>query len=424
MRWTILVPAVMAAMLNCSVRGGEQWSEFRGPGGSGSSTAAGLPLKWSESQNVTWKTAIHGKGWSSPVIWDDQIWMTTATEDGKRMFAVCVDLHSGKIVHDLLLFENEKPAYCHPANSYASPTPVIEEGRVYLHFGTYGTACLDTASGKTVWSRRDLLCNHFRGPGSSPLLDGERLILTFDGFDLQYVAALDKRTGKTLWKKNRDIKYPSNNGDLKKAFGTPTVIEFARRRQLVSPSAVATIAYDPKSGEELWKVYHGGMNVAARPQFGHGLLFINTGPGGDGLIGVRPDGRGDVTKSHVVWKYRKSVPKRASHLLIGDSIYMFHDSGVATCLKAKTGEMVWQRRLPGKFWSSPIYADGRIYCFSKDGICQVIEPGQTFKLLATNHLESGFWSTPAIAGKAIFPRSETHLYRLELTKSKPASKQP
>ena len=149
--------------------GGETWPEFRGPSGDGHSDAVGLPLRWSETENVKWKTPIHDKGWSSPVIWGTQIWLTTATEDGKQLFVLCVDRDTGKIVHDRKLFEVAKPGFCPPHNSYASPTPVLEEGRVYVHFGSYGTACLDTASGQTIWARRDLPCDHYRAPGSSPI---------------------------------------------------------------------------------------------------------------------------------------------------------------------------------------------------------------------------------------------------------------
>jgi outer membrane protein assembly factor BamB len=393
---------------------GENWPEFRGPSGDGHSNAVGLPIRWSEHENVRWKTPIHDKGWSSPVIWGDQIWLTTATSDGKRLFAIGVDRESGKILHDIELFNVAKPAFCPPLNSYASPTPVVEEGRVYVHFGSYGTACLDTATGKTLWSRRDLPCNHFRAPGSSPILYEGLLYLHFDGYDAQYVIALDKTTGQTVWKRDREIDYGTTNGDLKKAFGTPSIVKLGGQAQLISPSAVATIAYDPATGRELWKVYHGGMNVAARPLFGHGLLFITTGDSAPHrLLAVRPDGRGDLTASHVVWKQNRGVPSRSSLLLVGDLLYMANEVGVASCLQAKSGESVWQERLGGEFWASPIYADGRIHFFSRKGATHVIEPGRKGQVLSVNRLDDGCMASPAVASKAIFVRTKTHLYRIE-----------
>jgi outer membrane protein assembly factor BamB len=224
------------------------WPEYRGPHGDGHAVATRLPVRWSEKENIRWKTAIHGKGWSSPVVWGNQIWMTTAPEDGKERFAVCVDRRTGKMLHDIKVFDDPKPAFCIAFNSYASPTPAIEAGRVYVHFGSCGTACLDTATGKTLWSRRDLPCDHWRGPGSSPILYKGLLFILFDGYDRQYVVALDKRTGKTVWKRDRDIDYGTDNGDLKKAYGTPSVINVAGKPQLVSSAAAATLAYDPFTG--------------------------------------------------------------------------------------------------------------------------------------------------------------------------------
>jgi outer membrane protein assembly factor BamB len=373
-----------------------------------------LPVKWSEKENVVWKTPIHDKGWSSPVIWGNQIWMTTAREDGKEMFAVCVDRDTGKIIYDLKVFDVEKPAFCIAFNSYASPTPVIEQGRVYVHFGTYGTVCLDTATGKKVWERRDLNCNHHRGPGSSPILYDDLLIVNFDGFDVQYVVALDKKTGKTVWKKDRNITYDRDDGDIKKAYGTPTVVTVEGKPQVVSPSAGATIAYDPRSGDELWRISHGGMNASAPPVYQDGLVFICTSDGGFRLLAARPNGRGDVTKTNVDWKYNKAVPSRSSPLLIGDKLVMINEQGILSCLTAKTGQPVWQERVGGQYIASPLYADGKLYLFGQEENSLVGEPGSKgWKLLSTNRLDGGCMATPAIAGKALFIRTKTHLYRIE-----------
>ena len=407
-----LTPLLLLLLLGCQpVAGGtENWPQFRGPNGCGRSDSARVPTRWSESENVAWKTPIHDKGWSSPVVWGDQIWLTTAKADGTQMFAVCVDRSSGRIIHDRKIFDVEHPQFCHPFNSYASPTPAIEAGRVYVHFGTYGTACLDTATAAVIWSRRDLPCNHYRGPGSSPILYGERLFINFDGFDVQYVIALDKKTGATVWKKDRAIDYGTSNGDLKKAFGTPSIIEVNGRAQLVSPAAMATIAYDPQTGEELWMVRHGGMNAAAPPQFDGSKVFLCTGDGGMKLLAVRPDGRGDVTGSHIVWKEGRSVPSRTCPLLTGGRLYMVNEQGIASCLDADSGRTVWHERLGGGFCASPVFAGGHLFFANLDGSTYVVEPGSTFKLSGINKLDDGCMASPAIAGDSLLLRTKTHLY--------------
>ncbi len=391
---------------------GENWPEFRGPRGNGQSDSTDLPLTWSETENIKWKTAIHGKGWSSPVIWGNQVWMTTATEDGKQMSAIAVDKTTGKIIYDILLYENEKPAFCHPTNSYASCTPAIEEGRVYVHFGSYGTACLDTATGKTIWNRRDLPCDHFRGPASSPVIFENLLVVALDGYDLQYVVALDKTTGKTVWKKDRNIEYGTDNGDNKKAYSTASIIDVGGRLQLISPSAAATISYDPRSGEELWRVQHGGMNAAARPLYEHGLVYITAGDGGTSMVAVRPEMNAPI-ENRIAWSTGKQIPKRGSLLILGELCFMVNDSGVASCMNAKNGELYWSSRLPGAYWASPIYADGRIYACNQQGVTAVFAPKKEFEQLAENQLDDGCNASPAVSGKALYVRTKTHLYRIE-----------
>lgn len=393
---------------------GENWPQFRGPHGDSRADDAKLPRTWSEKKNLLWKTAIHDKGWSSPVVWGDQVWLTTAKEDGSELFAVCVDRASGKVRHDLKVFGVDKPsAVWRKFNSFASPTPAIEAGRVYVHFGTYGTACLDTRSGKTLWQRRDLHCDQERGAASSPVLYGDLLFLTFDGYDKQYVVALNKKSGQTVWKKDRTIDYKTTDGDQKKAFGTPAIRLVDGKPQLISSAAMATIAYDPKTGAELWKVYHGGMNVTAPPLYGLGKVFLCTGDGGLRLLAVRGGGRGDVTETHIAWSLKKSfVPSRSSPILVDDLLYMVTD-GMMTCLQATSGEVVWQERVGGKFWVSPLYADGRLYFFDEEGLGHVVAAGRTWKKLATNKLDAGCRASPAVAGNALFVRTHTHLYRIE-----------
>jgi outer membrane protein assembly factor BamB len=348
-------------------------------------------------------------------VWDGQIWLSTATADGRELSALCVDLESGKILKDLKLFDIAKPQFCIERNSYASCTPVIEAGRIYVHFGSPGTACLDTKTGEKLWERTDLECNHHRGPASSPILFENLLILTFDGFDLQYVIALDKLTGKTVWKRDRNIDYGSDNGDVKKAYSTPLVIEAGGRQQLVSPSAGAHIAYNPRTGEELWRVKCGGMNASARPIYAFGQLYMTTAAGGFNLFAVRPDGQGDVTGTHVEWKANKGVPRQPSLLVVGDLLFMGSEGpqGTITCMEAKTGESVWQERLGGDFTPSPVYADGKLYFLNEKGFTAVVEPGRTYKLLAKNTLDDEFMASPAIVGKSILLRGKKYLYRIE-----------
>ena len=396
---------------------GENWPEFRGPTADGHSDSVGLPLTWSETENVAWKTPIHDRGWSSPVVWATQVWITTAAEDGRKLFAVCVDRDTGKIVHDLRLFDVEEPAQIAKLNTYASPTPVIEAGRVYVHYGTYGTACLDTQTGQTVWARRDLNCEHHMGPGSSLALFGELLIFHVDGMDVQYVIALDKKTGKTVWKTDRSIDYTFVMPFCRKAFCMPTFIGSGDDVRMISPGGKGVMAYDPLTGEELWKVRYFGWSVAPRPVFGHGLVFVVIDYDHPELWAIRLGGQGDVSETHVEWRIRKGMPNVSSLLLIDDLLYMVNQMGLATCVEAKTGEIVWQKRMEGSFWASPVYVDGRIYWFDRHAETTVIEPGRQLNKLAFNELgdddQDLMMASPAVAGKAFFLRTSTHLYRIQ-----------
>ena len=428
MRWTL--PLVAAALVLSTALPAHNWPAFRGPTGDGVSVATDLPTRWSETENIRWKTAIHGKGWSSPVVWGDQIWLTTADEvRGSRsvpvpkkggakgpvervtFFAIGVDRKTGKITHDILLGVEDNPAFCHDFNSYASPTPVIEQGRVYAHFGSHGTWCIDTASGKVLWERKDLKCDHFRGPGSSPILHNNLLILIFDGFDIQYVAALDKATGKTVWKKDRNIRYSSDNGDIKKAYATGRVMEIGGKSQLICPSAECTIAYDPATGDELWRFAHGGMNGSARPVGGHGLLFLTSGHTRQ-LLAVKEMVSGAVPKDAVVWRVDKIVPTRPSLILDGDMLYMVSDDGIASGLDAKTGKVYWSERQNGEFTASPVLAGGHLYLSNQTGKTIVLKASREYEPVATNTLDAGCMASPAVAGDALILRTKTHLYSI------------
>ncbi|MCA9073988.1 MAG: PQQ-like beta-propeller repeat protein [Planctomycetaceae bacterium] len=393
----------------------EPWSQFRGPHGNGHTTAENLPLEWDESRHVTWKTAIHDRGWSSPVIWGDQIWLTTATRDGHRLFAVCVNKHTGEIVHDLHIFDVDDPMRITDENTYATPTPVIEEGRVFVHFGTYGTACLDTATGDTLWTRRDLNCDHEAGagPASSPTLIDGKLVVHVDGRDVQYIIALDSETGKTVWKTPRSIDFTDIPVHHRKAYCMPIVIPRGDGVQIISPGGRALYAYD-LHGKELWRMQHRGWSIAPRPVYGHGLLFTIIDRDDPELWAVRPDGNGDVTDTRVVWKESKGMPQRCSPLLIDDQLYLVNREGIATCLKAETGKLVWKKRLRGKFSASPIYDRKHIYLFNEDATTTVIRPGPKADIVATNALDTQpLLASPAIDGDALIIRTENALYRIE-----------
>jgi outer membrane protein assembly factor BamB len=425
--WT-LATVVMAALPASGAPSAADWPEFRGPRGNGhvaepgDAKPAGLPVRWSETENVAWKTAIPHRGWSTPVVMGGKVWLTTATLDGRDFFVIAVDARTGQVLLNEKRFHADTPEPLgNNVNAYASPSPVVEPGRVYVHFGSYGTACLDAATGRAFWERTDMPCRHFRGPGSSPVLFENLLILTMDGIDVQYVVALDKATGKTAWKTDRSVAWndldaqgkPAGGGDLRKAYSTPLVVDAGGESQLISSGAKAMYAYDPRTGRELWRVRHNGYSAAARPLFGGGLAFVTTGFGLSELWAVRVDGRGDVTDTHVAWKTGKGVPKKPSPLLVDGLLVLLSDEGIVTCVEAATGREVWKERIGGEYSASPILADGRVYCFSHEGKATVLKAGRAFEVLATNVLEAGFMASPAVSGAALFLRTKTHLYRVE-----------
>lgn len=380
------------------------WPEFRGPTGQGHSDERGLPLTWSEDRNVRWKVAIPGRGWSSPAIQGDRIWLTTATEDGKSLVAICVDRNTGAILQSVEVFRLKRPGEINSKNSHASPTPVLEGDRVYLHFGAHGTACM-TQSGEIVWKTRLEYDNGQHGPGSSPVLYENLLIVSCDGQDVQFVAGLDKLTGKVRWRRDR--------GDGFQSYTTPLVVRLEGGDQLISPGAHRAVSYDPLTGKELWRVTYGdGFSNVPRPVYGHGLVFICTGFNQPSLLAVRPDGRADVTKTHIAWTVNRGVPLTPSPLLVGDELYLITDNGIATCLDAKTGKELWKARMGGNHSASPIYADGRIYFLSEEGESVVIAPGKQLRALARNQLDGQTLASMAVSRGSIFVRSRTHLYRL------------
>jgi outer membrane protein assembly factor BamB len=400
----------------------ENWPQFRGPAGDGRTDAKGLPVEFGEGRKVKWKALTHGKAWSSPVIWGNQVWLTTATEDGTELGVMAFDAATGKVLHDKTLFQVEKPQFCHKFNSYASPTPVIEEGRIYVSFGSPGIACLDTKTCAVLWERRDFVCNHFRGSGSSPIVWNDLLINHFDGSDHQFLVALDKKTGKTVWEVKRSVDYKDlepdgsvkADGDWRKAYATPHVIDWEGKPLLLSSGAKAHYAYDPATGREIWRIDDPAHHSAsARPVAGLGMVFIAAGFSQGEVFALKLGGSGALDESSVAWRLKKKVPNKPSLVLDGDLLFMINDGGIASCVEAKTGDVVWSQRVQGNYSASPLLAEGRLYVFSEEGKVGVLKAGREFQLLAENRFDSGFMASPAVSGKALFLRTKTALYRVE-----------
>ncbi|MBX3745364.1 MAG: PQQ-binding-like beta-propeller repeat protein [Verrucomicrobiae bacterium] len=417
-----------------AVSAAPHWPQFRGPEGDGIARGTRPPIQWDEQHNVRWATSIHGKGWASPVIWGDTIWLATATEDGRELSVVSVDASSGAIRLDRKLFTVEEPQFCHRFNSYASPTPVVEEGRLYITFGSPGTASLDTVTGRVRWERRDFVCNHFRGAGSSPILYGDLLLMHFDGSDAQFVVALDKHTGETVWRVERSIDFkdllpngePEAEGDFRKAYATPHVARIDGVPTLISQGAKAIYAYLPETGTELWRVEERlNHSASTRPLYAAGRIFVTTGFSQGQVLALRPGRAGEVIDANVAalqgsqlavqWSTRRGAPKKPSLLLHEGLLFGIEDGGVATCWDAATGEVLWNERIGGNHSASPILADGRIYFLNEEGKTTVVSAGRTFRKLADNELGDGFMASPAAIGDALVLRSRTMLYRVEET---------
>jgi outer membrane protein assembly factor BamB len=403
----------LLASLLCSCNLLADWPQFRGPDGQGHSNAEGIPLQWSETENVAWKTAIPGEGWSSPVIYGSQVWMTSAHKKGLSLHVVCVDRSSGKVLHDIEVLTTPDAGPRHVQNGYASPTPVLDSQHAYVTFGPRGTVCLDK-SGKVVWKNTELKFNVIQGAGSSPILHEDLLILTCDGIDVQYIAALDKRTGKVRWKQARKHFERVKRAIGKMAYSTPLAQTINGVPQLVSSGADHVAAYDLRTGKEIWWMPYTGFSQVGRPSYGNGLFYVIGSVSQDrfAIYAVRP-GKGQLTEEQIVWKNSSGIGHVPSPLLVGKEIYAVDDKGITSCLDAMTGKVHWKERLGGNYRASPIEIRGRIYTCSREGICHVLAGGKKYKVLATNKLDGTLMASPAVAGRALFIRSGTHLYRIE-----------
>lgn len=398
---------------------GEDWPQFRGPAGNGVAEDADIPTTWSEDENIAWKTEIHGLGWSSPVILGQQVWLTTATPDGKELSVLCLDKDTGKVLLDRKLFDVAEPQFAHKFNTYASPTPVIEEGRVYVTWGSPGTACLDTETFEVLWTREDIVCDHFRGAGSSPILFEDLLIMNYDGADHQFVLALDKQSGETRWRTERSVDFkdldedgkPKADGDFRKGYGTPHVATLEGREVLISQGAKAIYGYDPRSGRELWRFdEHSNHSASTRPVISGETIYAPTGFAKPWLVALSGTKEGVLDESAVLWKLQKGVPKKPSLQLVGDHLFAVDDGGIASCRDAATGDALWMERIGGNFSASPLVANGRLYLFSEEGKTTVLEAAPEYKVVAENTLGDGFMASPAVSGNALYLRSRSHLY--------------
>ena len=399
-------------------KGPSPWPQFRGPGGQGHADAD-VPTAWGEGKNVAWKTPLPGKGWSSPVAAAGKAWVTATVPAAKggglslRVFGI--DLTSGKLEHDVELFAVDKPPPLHARNTPASPTPAIVGDKVIASFGSDGVGCVDAGTGKVLWRNDTLKVKYNTGPGSSPVPYKDRVILPCDGADAQFVVALDAATGKELWRTGRDAA-AKKSPDERRAFSTPLVITVGKRDQVVIPGAQCVYSYDPDTGKELWRVTYTGFSNVPRPVFAHGLVYVSTGYYDHELLAIQPDGAGDVTATHVAWRYKKNVPNVPSPVVAGGFVFLVSDQGPATCLDAKTGAVKWSERLPGTYTASPLVRGDTVYAFADDGKAILFKGGGEFEEVGRNSLPGRIQATPAAAGGGLLVRTDTALYLLAAAK--------
>lgn len=414
---------IYTALFLAAISAHADWTEFRGPNADGT-ISADLPVEWSEEKNVTWKKEIEGLGWSTPVIKDGKIWITTAAVNGTTMSLLCFDYVNGDRLFDKLLVTCDNPEPLgNKMNTYATCTPVIRDDRIYVSFGSYGTFCVDTNTCETIWQRRDIQCSHWRGPGSSPILWKNTMILTFDGADQQFLIALDCDTGSTVWRTDRATEYdddkdgiPANSGDMRKGYSTPFVVSTEGKNIMVSNSAKACWAYDPDTGKELWHVTYKTHSPSSRTVYSpeENLLYINTGLGKAEVWAIRldPEAKGDISESHVVWKALKRTPKRSSPVLANGLLFFANDS-LGSCVDPKTGEILWNARMGGDYSASLLAANGHVYFFDEDGLCTVVKADKNLEVVNENHLDAGFMASPSVYKNSLILRTKSHLYRID-----------
>lgn len=402
----------------------ENWPGFRGPTGQGLSTDTGLPLKWSMTNNVAWKTAIPGQGWSSPIVWGGRVFVTTTKENGTKCHVLCLDAADGKILWDKQVLE-QVPLRKEGKNSYATPTPTTDGERVYAVFGD-GSVAAVTLDGSVVWTNREVAYYSRHGLGASPLLHGGLLIVTYDGsqrvkeagqypnnsqdektgwlipWDQALIVALDAKTGRRVWAAKR--------GKSRIAHASPIVLREGGQEQLLSIAGDVVQGFDFKTGERLWTVYCQGESPVPSPVTGDGLIFAASGFEKTTLRGIRAGAKGDATATHIAWEQKKGVPNQASLLYAKPHLYAVTDGGVATCYQGETGNIIWQERLGGTHSASPLLAGGNIYFLSEAGETTVLAAGPEFKVLAKNPLGEKTQASMAASGRRLFIRTEKNLF--------------
>lgn len=409
----IVAAVLVVAFSNFSE--GDDWPEFRGPSGQGLAPATDVPLTWSDSQHVAWKQAIEGKGWSSPVLYQGRIYLTTAAAKGvdekgeQSLRALCIDATSGNIIWNVEVFAQLSGVSnrVHEKNSLASPTPLVANRTLYVHFGPHGTAALNL-NGKKLWETW-VNYDSRHGAGGSPILSGRNLIFNCDGVEKPFVIALDASTGKENWRTYRPDVEPERF-----SFATPLEIDFNGQRQVVSPGSSVTCSYAPDTGQELWRVrYPKKWSIIPRPVFAHGLVYICTGYEGPAeILAIRPDGKGDVTGSHIVWRSNEFAPHTPSPLIVGDLLFLVNDEGIASCRNALDGKIHWRKRLGGNYSASPVFVDGHVLFPSEEGECVVVAADKVFTQRARNDIGERTLASYAVSDDSLFVRTEHHLFRL------------
>ncbi len=393
----------------------ENWPQFRGPTGQGVSRELELPLKWSPTENVAWKTELPGVSWSSPIVWDERVFVTTATDNGESCRVLSLDRKTGKILWDKEVFK-QVPRHKQDRNTFATPTPATDGERVYACFGDGSFAALNFA-GDIVWTNRDYSFYGEHGLGSSPILFRDLLLMARDGssdgedkklgwqkpWDQSRVIALDTKTGKERWQGRRGLSRISH--------GTPTIWEHDGSAEVVSEAGDVVQGFDAQTGERRWSSAVIGEGKVPSTVIGDGLVFTAGGWGGKETIkAFKLGGAGDLKETNLVWEQRKGMPKVPSMIYVQPHLFAISDGGIATCMKAATGEVIWQERIGGNFSASPVAADRRIYFTGDNGETTVIEAGPTFKVLAKNALDEKAQASPAISQGQLFIRTEKNLF--------------
>ncbi len=396
----------------------QNWTHFRGSGMDGHANVEKAPLSWSNTENVVWKVPVKGLGYSSPVVYGNQIWLTSAARDGKEFYTLCYDFETGKLLDEKTVFISENPQRIHSTNSYATPTPCIEDGFVYVNYGGFGTACINTNNFEVVWKREDMPCEHMQGPASSIILYKNMLIVHLEGTKDPYVAALDKRTGKTIWKSVRPAAvYNKVEPVSRKSYQTPIVINVNGKELLVSNASQMCFAHDVNTGEVVWTLWYGFDSTISQPLYYDGLVYVNSGwifednkPFFARMFAVDPTGEGDISKTKVKWMCEKDVPQIPTPVIVDGKMYMVHDRGLVTCLDPKTAGAIWSHKLKGNFNASPVYAAGNIYFINLKGVCTIIKPGDALNLVAENSIHEKVKATPVFVGDKMILRSDKFLY--------------